>query len=279
MLPVISEAGGEAHAGTTVESLLVDDDRVVGVRTDDGSEFHSDVVISSIGARETVDHLLPEGTGEDDWIAEIRSLPSGVCSFSMYLGFEGDIEAAGATRANHWIYPVVETDAVWKDAPRGTPPVMFVSFASLKDPNHVPGPQQRHSGELLVFTDWSTVARWADMPRAERGDEYAAFKHEAAEAIFALFESYFPDLAELVVFRELATPLSTVAVTGHTHGAFYGRDVTPERMLSDALRMKTPIKGLYFSGQDVASPGVPGAMWGGVLCAGSIDPRVFRHIR
>jgi phytoene dehydrogenase-like protein len=86
-------------------------------------------------------------------------------------------------------------------------------------------------------------------------------------------------LAKQVVFRELATPLSTVSITGHRKGAFYGLDVTPDRMLSDALRMKTPIKGLYLSGQDVASPGIPGAMWGGVLCAGTIDPKVFKHIR
>ena len=97
--------------------------------------------------------------------------------------------------------------------------------------------------------------------------------------VFAEFQAYFPELAKLVVFRELATPLSTVAVTGHRKGAFYGLDVTPDRMLSDALRMKTPVKGFYLSGQDAATPGIPGAMWGGVLCAGSIDPKVFKYIR
>ena len=39
------------------------------------------------------------------------------------------------------------------------------------------------------------------------------------------------------------------------------------------------IKGFYLAGQDAASPGIPGAMWGGVACAGSIDPTVFRHLR
>ena len=279
ILPIIRQAGGEARAGSGVESVLADNDRVVGVRTADGNKILADVVISSIGARETVDHLLPEDLGEDDWIAEIRSFHSSICHFSMYLGLEGDIEAAGATRANHWIYTTEETDAIWKDVPNRTPPGMFVSFASLKDPKHDPGPQQRHSGEILVLTEWSSVARWADMPRAERGEDYAIFKRDVEAQIFKLFESYFPDLARLVVFRELATPLSTVAITAHKEGAFYGRDVTPDRMLSDALRMKTPIKGLFLAGQDVASPGVPGAMWGGALCAGSVDPKVFRHIR
>lgn len=42
--------------------------------------------------------------------------------------------------------------------------------------------------------------------------------------------------------------------------------------------MKTPIEGLYLTGQDVVSPGIPGDMWGGMLCAASIDPKVFTHL-
>jgi len=279
MLPVITKAGGEARAGVRVDTLLIDDNHVVGVRTADGEDIHADVVVSTIGARETVDKLVPKDFGEDDWIDEIRSLPPSICHFSMYLGFEGDIETAGATKANHWIYPEGETDTVWQDAPNGKPPCMFVSFASLKDPKHDPGSKQQHSGEMLVWTDWAVVSRWADKPPGERGEGYAKFKQDVEARIFEQFERYFPDLAKLVVVRELATPLSTVAITGHRKGAFYGLDVTPERMLSDALRVKTPIRGFYLSGQDVASPGVPGAMWAGVLCAGRIDPRVFKHIR
>ncbi len=279
MLPVIRQAGGEARAGVRVDSLLLDNERVVGVRTAAGEEIHADVVIATIGARETVDQLLPEGLGDDAWIAEIRSFRPSICHFSMYLGFEGDVEAAGATKANHWIYPGGETDVVWQDVPSADPPAMFVSFASLKDPTHDPGPREQHSGEVLIWADWSSVSGWANMPAGERGEDYANFKKNTEDRVFKLFESYFPDLAKLLVFRELATPLSTVAITGHRKGAFYGLDVTPDRMLSDALRMKTPVKGLYLAGQDPATPGIPGAMWGGVLCAGSIDQKVFRHIR
>jgi all-trans-retinol 13,14-reductase len=279
MLPVIEQAGGEAWAGVRVEALLIDDDRVVGVRTAAGEDIRAEAVVSTIGARETVDQLLPKGLGHDDWVDEIRSFQPSICHFSLHLGLEGNVEAAGATKANHWIYPKGDTDAVWEGAPNGEPPGMFVSFASLKDPQHDPGPEQQHSGEILVWTDWSTVERWANSPPGARGEEYESFKKDVEDRIFEQFETYFPELAKLVVYRELSTPLSTVAITGHRMGAFYGLELTPDRMLSDALRMKTPINGLYLSGQDAASPGIPGAMWGGVLCAGTIDPKVFKHIR
>ena len=48
---------------------------------------------------------------------------------------------------------------------------------------------------------------------------------------------------------------------------------------TSALRMRTPIPGLYLSGQDVVTPGIFGAMWGGALAAASIDPHIFQHLR
>jgi all-trans-retinol 13,14-reductase len=277
LLPTIMSAGGEARAGVTVESLLFDDDRVLGVATSDGQEIYADKVVSNIGARETVDRLLPEDHDHQAWVDEILSFGFNICHFSLFLGFAGDIEAAGATKSNHWLYPTGETDVVWSDV-SSTPPAMFVSFASLKDPTHDPGPERKHSGELIAWADWSTVQRWAKLPPGERGDDYKEFKMLVKAVLLEQLTKYFPRLAELVVYSELSTPLATASITGHTKGSFYGLDVTPKRVLSDALRMKTPIKGLYLTGQDVLSPGIPGALWGGLLCAASIDPKVFVHL-
>jgi all-trans-retinol 13,14-reductase len=167
ILPTITKAGGEARADTKVETLLVEDDRVVGVRTARGEDIRADVVISDIGARETVNHLLPNGCGHQDWIDEINDLPHSVAHFSLFLGFEGDIEDAGATRSNHWIYPTGEVDVVWTDAPENPPPGMFVSFASLKDSAHVPGPSRKYAGEIVAWTDWSVVEQWANLEHFE----------------------------------------------------------------------------------------------------------------
>ena len=279
LIPTITAAGGEARAGVKVETLLVQDNKVVGVRTSDGEDIRADVVVSNIGARETIANLLPSGFGPDDWINEIQALPASISHFSLFLGFEGDVGEAGATRSNHWFYPNKEVDAVWVDAPEGDPPGFFVSFASLKDPSHDPGPNQKYAGEMVVWTDWSTVAQWKDLPSGHRGPEYKAFKQQVEDKMFAVFKKNFPDLADLVVLRELSTPLATASITGHDEGRFYGLDGTPERVVSDALRAKTPIKGLYLSGQDVVSQGIQGALWGGILCAASIDPKVFKVMR
>ena len=279
LIPTITHAGGEARAGVKVETLLVENDAVVGVRTSDGEDIRSDVVISNIGVRETINNLLPDGFGPTDWINEIQALPPSIAHFSLFLGFEGDVEEAGATRSNHWFYPTREVDAIWSVAPEGDPPGFFVSFASLKDPSHDPGPKQKYAGEMVVWTDWASVAHWADLPSGERGAGYRAFKQKVEDKMFALFKANFPDLAELVVLRELSTPLATASIRGHYEGRFYGLDATPERALSDALKAKTPINGLYLTGQDVVSQGIQGALWGGILCAASVEPKVFKAMR
>lgn len=52
----------------------------------------------------------------------------------------------------------------------------------------------------------------------------------------------------MVMFRKLSTPFTTVASTGHAKGAFYGLEVAPRRVHSDALRPRTPVKGLCLAG-------------------------------
>lgn len=137
---------------------------------------------------------------------------------------------------------------------------------------------QRHTGEVITWIHWNAVAKWADRPPAERGSEYADFKTLVEQRMMEQFARHFPGLAPMVTFRELSTPLATVSFTGHEKGSFYGLETTPRRMLSRALNAKTPIPGLYLSGQDVVSPGITGAMFGGAMAAASIDPRILSHI-
>jgi all-trans-retinol 13,14-reductase len=93
------------------------------------------------------------------------------------------------------------------------------------------------------------------------------------------FAAKFPALAPLVVYQELGTPLATASFTGHEKGAFYGVETTPRRILSDALNARTPVPGLFLTGQDVMTPGIAGALAGGMLGAAAIDPRVLQHLK
>jgi all-trans-retinol 13,14-reductase len=280
LVPVIEAAGGSARASTPVGSILFDGKKAVGVRTSDGEEIYAPVIVSAVGAGETVKRLLPDAIREQDWAREIASFKPAICHFEVYLGFEGDIALHGATRANHWFYESWNTDdGIWAAGDGEPLPMMFASFPSLKDPEHDPGPSNRHTGQALVWADWSSVADFAEREPGERADEWAAFKQDVEGKLLAFFAKKFPALAPLIVFHELGTPLATAAFTRHEKGGFYGVETTPRRLMSDALAAKTPVPGLFLTGQDVMTPGIAGALAGGMIGAAAVDPRVYRHFR
>ena len=203
-----------------------------------------------------------------------------MCHFEVFLGFEGDIARHGATRANHWFYESWNTnDVIWSPAGDEPIPWMFISFPSLKDPMHDPGPSNQHTGEAFVWADWADVAEFAAGGAEERADEWRSLKQHVEARLMAFFAAKFPALERLIVYCELGTPLATAHFTGHEKGGFYGIETTPRRLLSDALNARTPVPGLFLSGQDVATPGIAGALMGGMLGAAAIDPRVFQKFR
>lgn len=275
LVPVIEAAGGSTRSSTPVSTILIEDGSAVGVRTNSGEEVRAPVIVSAIGAGETVRRLLPPEIQEQEWAVEIAELKPSVCHFEIYLGFEGDIENHGATRAGHWFHESWDTDqSVWSDLDNPIPGG-YASFPSLKGEEHDPGSPNRHTGQFMVLADWSTIAAFAEGGARERPAEWAALKEDIESRMLAYYARKFPALAPMIVFHELATPLATAAFTAHDKGGFYGLETTPRRVLSDALSPRTPVPGLFLSGQDVLSPGISGALWGGMLGAAAVDPRVF----
>lgn len=280
LVPVIEAAGGCARAGTPVSEILLENGKAVGVRTQSGEQFHAPIIVSAIGAGETVKHLLPREICKQAWAQEIATFKPSICHFDLYLGFEGDIAKHGATRSNHWFYNSWDTnDAIWTGGDSEPFSMAFVSFSSLKNPAHDPGPTSKHAGDVMLWADWSSVAEFADGGAAEHPDEWAAFKQRIESRMLNFFKEKFPDLAPLIVYHELGTPLATAFFTGHEKGGFYGVETTPRRMLSDALNARTPVPGLFLTGQDVMSPGIAGALAGGMFSAAAVDPRVFQKLK
>jgi len=66
---------------------------------------------------------------------------------------------------------------------------------------------------------------------------------------------------------ELSTPITTRHFMNYGHGEIYGFSATPQRYKMREIGARTPIRGLFLTGQDVASLGVVGALFGGVISA------------
>lgn len=156
--------------------------------------------------------------------------------------------------------------------------MLRVSFPSLKDPSYDPGPRKLHTVEAFAYTDWQIFARWEDSVPNQRPAAYLRLKALIEKRMIAQFSRYFPALGPLIRHSEVSTPLSMTAITGAHEGAMFGIEPTPARFLCRWLHAKTPVSGLYLAGQDVGTPGVQGAMMGGILAAAAIEPKLLSRL-
>ncbi len=233
--------------------------------------------MSAAGIASTVGRLLPSPYRDDTWAHEVERLPPAPAHVCLYLGFEGDIRAAGASGANKWFYETWDMESkAWDVRPDmddvGRAPVLYCSFPSLKDPTHDPGPHTRHTGEVVTFVPWEAFEPWQGERWKKRGQEYEAFKQKLEERMRAQFLEHLPKLAPMLKYAELSTPVSTDHFVRPVHGSIYGIEPTPSRFANRWLRPRAPVKDLFFSGSEVATVGVIGAMMGGVLAAVSAEP-------
>ncbi|MBW2525254.1 MAG: NAD(P)/FAD-dependent oxidoreductase [Deltaproteobacteria bacterium] len=276
LLGAVARQGGYTRVAASVERILLERGRAAGVELESGERIRARHVLSAVGVVATVERLVPDAVRGQRWAREVARLRSGPAHVCLYLGLKGDVEAAGASRANHWFHRgTTWTERVWPlGAPDdvGTPTSLYCSFGSLKDPAHDPGPEQRHTAELLTFVPWESFARWQDRTWRRRGAEYDALKAAIQERLLELFAARYPRLAPMIDYVELSTPLSTVNFCRSIDGAMYGLEHTPERFACPWLRPRSPIPGLLFAGNEVLTAGVMGAMMGGAFAALSLAP-------
>jgi all-trans-retinol 13,14-reductase len=279
LIPVIENAGGEVRVSTPVKSIIVEGGKAVGARTEDGTEHFAKYIVTDIGVQNTLFNLLPKSFSESAWGKEVLSLNPSFAHVGMYLGFEGDIQAIGASACNHWFYNTWDiNEALWDNLVEEQPPLLFISFPSLKDPSHNPGPKQLHTAEILASVKWDEFDQWANTQHGKRPKEYETLKSKIQQILLEQFGHYFPALVPMIKYTEISTPVTTQHYTRRYHGAIYGLETTPRRFFSKNLNVKTPVPGLYLSGQDVVSPGIMGAIMGGMFAAAAIDRRVISHI-
>jgi len=288
LLGTVANSGGWTTVSADVEEILIEKRRAVGVRLANGDEIRSPRVVSAAGVASTLQRLLPEehrATAGGPSVNTLRPGPAHVC---LYIGFEGDIREAGCGSANQWFYRTWDTEAeTWEvdsatdpDAALPDAPLLYCSFPSLKDPLHEPGPDRLHTGEVVTFVDWDLFDRWRDSRWKRRQDDYEAFKERLRENLLEQFLREIPALRPYVRFSELSTPLSTEHFCRPIRGSIYGLEPTPERFENDFLRPRSKIRNLFFSGSEVATMGIVGAMMGGVMAAVSAEPtKAVRFLR
>ena len=275
MLPAIVAAGGQVRLAADAKQIVVTDGRARAVMFDHEGMQHTEearCIVSAMGVTNTVACLDPKVAPA--WHDTVHALRPGLSYLALYLGFEGDIAAAGATTANVWIYESDDIGRVWQAPADEDAPGLFVSFPSLKDPAHKGKP----TGEVVALCDARAFGAWLHLPDSDRPEEYLALKAWVEERLLAQFRRHFPALAPMLRFHELSTPLTQQHFVRSPDGAMVGIEMSARRLASGALDVRTPVLGLLLAGQDVSGPGIQAACVSGLLAAAAIEPALLRRL-
>lgn len=100
---------------------------------------------------------------------KVGSSPPYIC---VNMGFKGkDITKLGATKSNFWIlrdWQVKECET-WNFVNKDEKPhCLYVSFPSLKDKEHDPGPDFMHTGECVTFVPYEAFEEYEKIARRDR---------------------------------------------------------------------------------------------------------------
>ena len=274
VVPVIEETGGVALFEAAVDKIVVENNQAIGVRMQDGKMFYADNIVSAAGIVNTYSHLMPDDVikqhGLDKLLAELE--PS-MAHVGLYVGIKEATSGLHLPKCNYWVFPD-EYDherlrAEYKDIDSEIP-VTYISFPSAKDPEA----QKNHPGrtmvEAVILVPYRWFEKWKDTKLHHRGEEYNALKERLAAKIFKDIYRVAPQLQGRIDYYEVSTPLSTQFFSAHPKGEIYGVAHTPKRFRQRFLRVHTPVKHLFLSGQDVLTASIAGGTMGGLLCASTI---------
>ena len=276
------EAGAEIRTDSEVAEILVRAGRAHGVRLNDGSVLESGVVLSNADPPRTFIDLLQQGSLPESFEAAIRAYRIEGTSMKITLGVTGlphvrglgDGEQPyhrGIMEITGWLSDLDRAQAQAKQGIPGDDPHIEVCFPTVHDPSLAP------SGHHVVTIDVNS------QPYTLADGHWDDIKEKVADAAVARLAGVMPDLPDLIVHRQVLSPLDLERLFSMTGGHALHGDMSFDQLF--AFRpvrgwadYRTPVKDLYLCGAGThPGGGVTGA--NGRNCAREVLRDVARRRR
>jgi len=240
--------GGQVTYEATVEEILVEGSRAVGVRLANGSEHRADAVISAADGYSTLFELL--GGQYVDRKTEQRYRewplirPMVMVSFGIAQAFPDE----------PWMSIVMlgRPLVVGTEAVSGLMVRMFNYSQRFAPPGNT-------VVQVSFETEWDFWSQLReDLPR------YRAEKERVAAEVLERLEAHYPGIASHVEMIDVATPYTTWRYTRNYKGAYMGWLPTPKALTTQIRRTLPGLDGFYMAGQWVMpGGGVPATLYSG----------------
>ncbi|MBD2463583.1 NAD(P)/FAD-dependent oxidoreductase [Oscillatoria sp. FACHB-1407] len=247
--------GGQLRLNATVQQILIERQRTVGVQLKTGEQIRArHAVVSNASGWDTL-KLIPEEI-RSVALQKRQNLPACPSFMHLHLG----IDATGLPSDLECHYLIVNDWECGVDAPQN---VVVVSIPSVLDPDLAP--PGKHS--IHAYTPATEPYElWAGLNR--NSDRYHQLKQERAEVLWKALERIIPDIRDRCEVTLVGTPLTHERFLRRDRGS-YGPAIAAGEGLFPGC--KTPLKNLLCCG-DSTFPGigVPAVAASGMIAANTL---------
>jgi len=225
--------GGELHCRSKVTELIVEQDRAVGVRLEDGTEQRADIILWAADGHTLLFDLLGSRYFSDELRVRYREWMPVRSMVHVMLGLARDMSREPCRLTFKIDQPITvgETAFPW---------IYFMHHGF----DLTSAPQGKTAAEVWYDTEYDYWDKlYADQPA------YMAEKQRIADETIAALDKRWPGLAADVEVVDVPTPATYHRFTGNWQGSPDGWYITPENMGKPAILTLPGLQNLYMAGQ------------------------------
>ena len=243
--------GVEIRTGASVSNVITKNGEAIGVALDSGEEILAETVVSSLDPRRTFLQFVDRRELPTDLVEHIENFKFQGTSAKVNFALDGVPNfPALAGQTDHYrgfinIGPTFDyLERAFDDAKYGTfskEPFIDACLQSMIDPDMSP------PGKHIM----SCFVQYA--PYELRDSDWDTERDNLGDAVQAVLEGHFPGFVDLILHREVVTPLDIERTVGLSEGNIFGGEfLSPQMFLFRPApgwnQYRTPIKGYYQCG-------------------------------
>ena len=247
------DAGVEIRTGAKVEKIETHEDRASKILLKGGEEISARAIVSNADPRTTFLKLVDPVCLDPSFLQKMQNYRAAGVSAKINLALSGlptfvgveDEDARTKLSGRIHIGPDIDYLEQAFDAAKygdySRQPYLDITIPSLLDPKLAPA----GAHVMSVYVQYA--------PHKLKDGDWNARREEFADNVIDVLSSYAPNLKELIVARQVITPLDLQETYGMSGGHIHHGEQSLDqfftfRPLIGWAQYRTPIKGLYLCG-------------------------------
>jgi all-trans-retinol 13,14-reductase len=259
--------GGRIVNFTEITKLVEENGKIAYAESGIGERFFGSLYISNVHPVKTME-MTDSDRIKKAFRSRLKNLENSISVF--YINVVMKEKSMKYINHNYYYFAV---DNAWSvlNYDDDSWPMGYALYcaASSKDEEYAEGVT------LMTYMRFNEMQRWQNTTNtvaqeSDRGEDYAQFKKEKSEKLFACVERKFPGFTNNIKSYYTATPLTVRDYIGTDDGSLYGIVKDYREPMRTFISPRTKISNLFLTGQNLNLHGVLGVTVNAVMTCAEI---------